>query len=73
MHTPAVQAITAIDARLTDRQREIATLIGQGLTNQQIADRLIVSVRTVEGHIYRAGRQLGVNTREALAGIVCGR
>ena len=73
VHTPAVQAITAIDARLTDRQREIATLIGQGLTNQQIADRLIVSVRTVEGHIYRAGRQLGVNTREALAGIVCGR
>ncbi|WP_094025877.1 helix-turn-helix transcriptional regulator [Nocardia cerradoensis] len=72
-HTPAIRAITAIDARLTDRQREIATLIGQGLTNQQIADRLIVSVRTVEGHIYRAGRQLGVNTREALAAIVCGR
>ncbi|MCC3312344.1 LuxR family transcriptional regulator [Nocardia africana] len=72
-HTPAIQAITAIDARLTERQREIATLIGQGLTNQQIADRLIVSVRTVEGHIYRAGRQLGVNTREALAAIVCGR
>ncbi|MFD4402257.1 LuxR C-terminal-related transcriptional regulator [Nocardia sp. NPDC058499] len=72
-HTPAVQAIIAIDARLTDRQREIATLIGHGLTNQQIADRLIVSVRTVEGHIYRAGQQLGVNTREALAAIVSGR
>ncbi|MEV5649253.1 AAA family ATPase [Nocardia sp. NPDC052254] len=72
-HTPAIRAIVAIDAKLTDRQREIATLIGQGLTNQQIADRLIVSVRTVEGHIYRAGQQLGVNTREALAAIVCGR
>ncbi|NKY87904.1 helix-turn-helix transcriptional regulator [Nocardia veterana] len=72
-HTPAIRAIAGLDARLTDRQREIATLIGQGLTNQQIADRLIVSVRTVEGHIYRAGRQLGVNTREALAAVVCGR
>jgi DNA-binding NarL/FixJ family response regulator len=37
------------------------------LSNKQIADRLFVSVRTVEGHIYRACTRLGVTDRTALA------
>lgn len=38
---------------LTARESEIMKLVAQGLSNNEIADRLTVSVRTVEGHIYR--------------------
>lgn len=37
--------------RLTPRQREVATLIGQGKSNPQIADVLVLSKRTVEKHV----------------------
>ncbi|MGN0125981.1 MAG: LuxR C-terminal-related transcriptional regulator [Rhodococcus sp. (in: high G+C Gram-positive bacteria)] len=55
---------------LTGRQREIATLVAHGLSNQQIADRLTMSVRTVEGHIYRAATKLGVTSRTELAALI---
>jgi DNA-binding NarL/FixJ family response regulator len=42
-------------------------LVAAGLTNQAIATRLTVPVRTVDGHVYRAGGKVGVNDREALA------
>lgn len=57
---------------LTDREREIVTLAANGLTNRQIADRLVVSVRTVEGHLYRAGAKLGVTTRAEFAALING-
>jgi DNA-binding NarL/FixJ family response regulator len=52
---------------LTNREREIITLAAGGLSNRQIADRLVVSVRTVEGHLYRACAKLGVSDRAELA------
>jgi ATP/maltotriose-dependent transcriptional regulator MalT len=52
---------------LTSREREIATLAARGCTNREIADRLVVSVRTVEGHLYRAYAKLGVRDRDQLA------
>jgi len=52
---------------LTTREREIATLAALGGTNREIADRLVVSVRTVEGHLYRAYAKLGVSNRDELA------
>jgi ATP/maltotriose-dependent transcriptional regulator MalT len=52
---------------LTTREREIATLAALGRTNREIADRLVVSVRTVEGHLYRAYAKLGVSNRDELA------
>ena len=45
---------------ITDREREIAMLAAAGLSNRQIADRLVVSVRTVEGHVYRIFAKLGI-------------
>ncbi|WP_279580809.1 helix-turn-helix domain-containing protein [Fodinicola feengrottensis] len=49
------------------REREIVSLAAQGLSNQQIADRLAVSVRTVEGHLYRASTKLGTTNRSDFA------
>ena len=52
---------------LTRREREIAALAGQGLASPEIARRLTVSTRTVEGHLHRLYTKLGVNRREDLA------
>jgi DNA-binding NarL/FixJ family response regulator len=48
----------------------VATLAANGLSNRQIAERLFVSVRTVEGHVYRACTRLGLPDRAALAALV---
>ena len=42
----------------SDRQREVLELIAQGLNNRSIADRLFVSERTVENHIYQIYHRL---------------
>jgi DNA-binding NarL/FixJ family response regulator len=57
----------AITVQLTRREREIATLAANGLSNQEIATRLSVGVRTVEGHLLRASTKLGVRRRGELA------
>jgi len=54
----------------TEREREIVLLIGQGLSNPDIANRLCVSTRTVEGHIYRAMKKTGTAGREELAALL---
>lgn len=63
--TPAVDA-AASPLPITAREREIANLVAAGLSNRQIADRLVVSVRTVEGHVYRIFGKLGIDDREQL-------
>jgi DNA-binding CsgD family transcriptional regulator len=57
---------------LTDREREIVMLIGEGLSNRAVADRLTLSVRTVESHIYRAMAKTGVTSRDELATLIPG-
>jgi DNA-binding NarL/FixJ family response regulator len=52
---------------LTGREREIAVMVAQGMTNKAIAERLCVSVRTVEGHVYKACMKLDLPDRSALA------
>ncbi|RDI63290.1 ATP/maltotriose-dependent transcriptional regulator MalT [Nocardia pseudobrasiliensis] len=69
--TPALRQ-SAQPLPLTAREREIANLVAAGLSNRQIADRLTVSVRTVEGHLYRACIKLDVTDREALAELMRG-
>ncbi|MGW1589858.1 response regulator [Streptomyces sp. NPDC002386] len=48
---------------LTDREREILTLIGEGLTNRQIGQRLYLAEKTVKNHISRLLAKLGVERR----------
>ncbi|ANC30764.1 LuxR C-terminal-related transcriptional regulator [Isoptericola dokdonensis] len=55
---------------LTGREREIVTLAAGGASNRAIAGRLTVSVRTVEGHLYRAGLKLGVSERAGFAAVL---
>jgi DNA-binding CsgD family transcriptional regulator len=52
---------------LTDREREIVMLIGEGLSNRDIAERLTLSTRTVESHVYRAMLKTGTTSRDELA------
>ena len=55
---------------LTDREREIVMLIGEGLSNRAVAERLTLSVRTVESHIYRAMAKTGTTSRDELAALL---
>jgi DNA-binding CsgD family transcriptional regulator len=60
------QAIDAADP-LTRREREIAELISAGLTNRAIADQLVLSERTIEGHVRSALGKLRLTNRTELA------
>ena len=51
-------------AGLTDRQVDTLELLAEGLTNAEIADRLVVSVRTVDSHVAAVLAKLGVSTRQ---------
>lgn len=53
--------------RLTRREREVAELICQRLTNPQIAARLVLSPKTVEIHASNIFRKLGVSSRGEVA------
>lgn len=70
IRTPAVDA-AAPQLPITAREREIANLVAAGLSNREIADRLVVSVRTVEGHVYRIFAKLGIERRDQLVQLVC--
>ncbi|MCK8467835.1 LuxR C-terminal-related transcriptional regulator [Microbacterium sp. KSW4-16] len=52
---------------LTEREREVGRFAAMGLSNQEIATRLVLSVRTVESHMHRIMRKLDVSNRKALA------
>ena len=60
-HTQAGEA--AYTAELTDRELETLILVARGLTNPQIAERLVVSVSTVNFHVHNLLDKLGAKTR----------
>jgi predicted ATPase/DNA-binding CsgD family transcriptional regulator len=52
---------------LTGREREIATLVTEGLSNREIAERLVISKRTVDAHVEHIYGKLGISSRVQLA------
>lgn len=52
--------------RLTDREREVIRLLAEGFTAREIADRLVISARTVESHKTRAQDKLNIHNRAEL-------
>lgn len=52
---------------LTAREREVARLVAQGKTSREIADLLVVSERTAEGHVNNILRKLGFTSRVQIA------
>jgi len=69
--SPAEAASFDDDARraptLSDREREVAAGVHAGLSNRGIAERLVLSVRTVDTHVQRIFAKLGVSSRAQIA------
>jgi DNA-binding CsgD family transcriptional regulator len=64
------KVLTQMLDRLTPRQREVAALIGGGLSNDQIAQRLVLTPGTVANHVEAILRRLDVNSRTKIAVLV---
>lgn len=67
-HSPTSSALVSARAQalfsdLTKREREVLYLLAQGLTNSQIAQRLVVSTSTVDTHIRSIYNKVGVSSR----------
>ncbi len=62
----APHAVGAVDA-LTAREREVAELVARGLTNPEIARKLVLSERTIDSHVEHIRSKLGVRTRAQIA------
>ncbi|HEY3481780.1 MAG TPA: LuxR C-terminal-related transcriptional regulator, partial [Streptomyces sp.] len=65
--TPSPAPGPARETPLTDREQEVAILIADGRSNQEIADKLVISRRTAEGHVNRILRKLGFDSRAQVA------
>jgi DNA-binding CsgD family transcriptional regulator/sugar lactone lactonase YvrE len=59
--------VESAPVRLSPREREVAALVAEGLTNRDIAKRLFISERTVDGHLEHVREKLAVNSRSQIA------
>jgi DNA-binding CsgD family transcriptional regulator/tetratricopeptide (TPR) repeat protein len=66
---PPRASTRAHPAGLTERQAEVLAFLTEGLTNAEIAARLVVSVRTVDHHVAAILQKLGVATRQEAAAL----
>jgi DNA-binding NarL/FixJ family response regulator len=62
-----VSTTATAQAALTEREREILDMVGQGLANKEIARRLHITLATVKSHIHNILGKLGVNSRTEAA------
>lgn len=65
INAPPPTAPPAYPADLTEREVEVLQLLAQGLTNAEIAERLIISRRTVDAHLRAIYAKIGVSSRSA--------
>jgi DNA-binding NarL/FixJ family response regulator len=63
---PVIDGLSSVAIELTRREAQIASLAGRGLSNMEIAEQLVLSVRTVETYVYRAMQKRGVDNRHEL-------
>jgi DNA-binding NarL/FixJ family response regulator len=63
---PAIDGLGSEAIGLTVREAQIVERVGRGLSNAEIADQLVLSVRTVETYVYRAMQKRGVSNRRDL-------
>ena len=56
-----------LEAELTDRQMEVLELVHQGLTNEEISERLFISIGTVKNHVHNILKTLEADNREQAA------
>jgi DNA-binding CsgD family transcriptional regulator len=64
--TPEQSSAGAQPSNLTRREREVAALVVQGLTNHRIAQTLVISERTVENHVAHILNKLKLHSREQI-------
>ncbi|RSM63874.1 LuxR family transcriptional regulator [Kibdelosporangium aridum] len=65
--TPTLAGTGTAGTSLTRRERQVAELVAEGLSNKDIAARLVIAQRTAEGHVARILTKLGFTTRTQLA------
>ena len=63
---PAIDGLGSDAIGLTGREAQIVELVRRGLSNAEIADQLVLSVRTVETYVYRAMQKQGASNRRDL-------
>lgn len=65
------QSLSELSA-LTEREREVLDLLAQGMTNKEIAEKLVITTNTVKRHLKAIFEKLGVHTRSAATAKVAG-
>jgi LuxR family maltose regulon positive regulatory protein len=60
---PASESSQSVPVPLTTREREVLTLVVEGLSNREIAARLFIEVSTVKGYVHSLLRKLEVDSR----------